>query len=95
MDPNIQRQHVSLDLNGCLANYKGTLNGVLDGGFGASCPNCDLDATYKLTCDCETGSNNETMKTSFDLSYWRAVRLSDDGGSVGIMCWHDYGMNDE
>ncbi|KAJ3578668.1 hypothetical protein NPX13_g1892 [Xylaria arbuscula] len=90
------RKHASIDLNGCFANYKGTLNAAQPGGFGASCSNCSLDDKYTLHCDCATGSGTQTMKTSYDLSYWRTVHVFyADGSDDPVMgCAGDAGIDE-
>ncbi|KAI1755370.1 hypothetical protein F4782DRAFT_551621 [Xylaria castorea] len=64
---------LSLDLNGCFANYMGTLNHVADGGFGASCKSCKMVGT-KLVCDCLVGDST-TKHTKYELDDWRTIRM--------------------
>ncbi|KAI0503242.1 hypothetical protein F5B22DRAFT_558798 [Xylaria bambusicola] len=86
--------NLSVDLNDCLANYRGTLNKVdKDGGFGATCPKCTIGKRYMLECQCNTGNGNETMTSTFDMNYWRNIRISSDFGyHFELICANDWGI---
>ncbi|KAI0535177.1 hypothetical protein GGR58DRAFT_519640 [Xylaria digitata] len=82
-------EELTLDLNGCFANYMGTLNLVRDGGFASSCESCHLDGT-KLVCECSVGEGLGTKYTEYELDFWRTVRV--EGPELQINCGGTEGL---
>ncbi|CAJ2506935.1 Uu.00g081210.m01.CDS01 [Anthostomella pinea] len=74
----------ALDLNGCFANYGGNLAFIApgSGGFGASCPHCELKGT-KLVCDCLGGYGaaqpSRTRRNELEMDDWEKFPVNGDG----------------
>ncbi|KAI2604136.1 uncharacterized protein GGS25DRAFT_449447 [Hypoxylon fragiforme] len=78
-DPEYKnRTDVSLDLNGCFANYLGTLNHAYNGNFAGSCSGCHMDKT-KLVCECSKDESGCTKHTEYELSEWHTVQVNPGG----------------
>ncbi|KAI2627870.1 hypothetical protein GGS26DRAFT_122021 [Hypomontagnella submonticulosa] len=77
----------NLDLNGCFANYLGTLNHVTNGGFAASCSSCHVSGT-KLVCECSAGRGRGTKHNEVELADWNVIQVNDEsltcGSTAGI-----------
>ncbi|KAI0154799.1 hypothetical protein GGR57DRAFT_501996 [Xylariaceae sp. FL1272] len=50
--------HYRLDLNLCIANRLGQLEGADQGNFANSCNNCTLRKSEELHCSCSTGDES-------------------------------------
>ncbi|KAI0380358.1 hypothetical protein F5Y04DRAFT_104101 [Hypomontagnella monticulosa] len=78
-----------LDLNGCFANYLGTLNRVTNGkgGFAGSCSSCHLSGT-KLICECSAGRGRGTKHNEVELADWNVIQVKEGcltcGSTAGI-----------
>ncbi|KAI0837043.1 hypothetical protein F5Y06DRAFT_90700 [Hypoxylon sp. FL0890] len=84
-----ERMDFDLDLNGCFANYLGTLNHVPNGngGFGGSCSSCQMIGT-KLSCQCLIGGGHGTMHSEVELNDWDVIQVQQGlltcGSSEGV-----------
>ncbi|KAI1501577.1 hypothetical protein F5X99DRAFT_428336 [Biscogniauxia marginata] len=83
----------ALDLNGCFANYLGSLARVRDGkgGFGGSCDSCELQGT-KLACECRIGAeaNGGMRHSEVELDDWDVVQVNLDTGL--LQCMDTFGL---
>ncbi|KAJ8129381.1 hypothetical protein O1611_g4251 [Lasiodiplodia mahajangana] len=67
---------MSIDLNGCFANYDGNLNYVINGGYSSSCNPCHLNGT-KLECECGIGGpKGGTKHNEVELNSWRTIMVT-------------------
>ncbi|KAI1806500.1 hypothetical protein F4811DRAFT_132393 [Daldinia bambusicola] len=81
------RTDYSLDLNTCFANYVGSLNHVVNGGFADSCTACHMDGT-KLICECLVGADRGIKHNEVELNDWNLIQVNEEslgcGSTAGI-----------
>ncbi|KAI6090788.1 hypothetical protein F4821DRAFT_255542 [Hypoxylon rubiginosum] len=76
-----------LDLNGCLANYGGSLSYARPGGFADSCSDCvvHVDArSATLACECSKGQDKGTAHSEWDLEEWHYIQNTNGQ----LTCYH-------